>query len=105
MTTAAAAIGAQFEISIDGKPCSYRDRKDFAIEAAEQSERTLALRPAACSMTRRLCPQELWRGALIEGRVFWDCARRIVHRRLRHWFRFVYVIALFATRPDEDFTL
>ena len=23
--------GAQFEISIDGKPCSYRDRKDIAI--------------------------------------------------------------------------
>jgi hypothetical protein len=27
--------GAQFEISIDGKPCSYRDRKDIAIAAAE----------------------------------------------------------------------
>jgi hypothetical protein len=25
--------GAQFEIRIDGKPCTYRDRKDFAIEA------------------------------------------------------------------------
>ena len=24
---------AQFEISIDGKPCSYRDRKDIAIVA------------------------------------------------------------------------
>jgi hypothetical protein len=27
--------GAQFEISIDGKPRSYRDRKAVAIEAAE----------------------------------------------------------------------
>jgi hypothetical protein len=26
---------AQFEISIDGKPRSHRDRKDIAIEAAE----------------------------------------------------------------------
>jgi hypothetical protein len=31
--------GAQFEISIDGKPRSYRDRKDIAIEAAEQLKR------------------------------------------------------------------
>jgi hypothetical protein len=29
------APGAQFEISIDGKPRSHRDRKDIAIEAAE----------------------------------------------------------------------
>jgi hypothetical protein len=29
------APGAQFEISIDGKPCSYRDRKDIAIAATE----------------------------------------------------------------------
>jgi hypothetical protein len=27
--------GAQFEIRIDGTPRSYRDRKDYAIEAAE----------------------------------------------------------------------
>src|SRR5262245_40742071 len=27
--------GAQFEISIDGKPRSYRDQKEVAIEAAE----------------------------------------------------------------------
>jgi hypothetical protein len=26
--------GAQFEIRIDGTPRTYRDRKDFAIEAA-----------------------------------------------------------------------
>jgi hypothetical protein len=26
--------GAQFEIRIDGTPRSYRDRKDFAMEAA-----------------------------------------------------------------------
>ena len=26
--------GAQFEISIDGTPRTYRDRKDFAVEAA-----------------------------------------------------------------------
>ena len=29
------ALGAQFEISVDGKPRSYRDRKDLAIAAAE----------------------------------------------------------------------
>jgi len=26
--------GAQFEIRIDGSACSYRDRKDYAMEAA-----------------------------------------------------------------------
>jgi hypothetical protein len=26
--------GAQFEIRIDGRPRSYRDRKDYAMEAA-----------------------------------------------------------------------
>ena len=31
------APGAQFEISIDGTPRTYRDRKAFAIEAAELS--------------------------------------------------------------------
>jgi hypothetical protein len=35
----AKAPGAQFEISIDGKPCSYRDRKGLAIEAAEYLKR------------------------------------------------------------------
>jgi hypothetical protein len=30
---------AQFEISIDGKPNSYRDRKDIAIAAAEHLKR------------------------------------------------------------------
>jgi hypothetical protein len=29
------APGVQFEISVDGKPRSYRDRKAVAIEAAE----------------------------------------------------------------------
>jgi hypothetical protein len=29
------APGAQFEISLDGKPRSYRDRKAVAMEAAE----------------------------------------------------------------------
>jgi hypothetical protein len=29
------APGAQFEISVDGKPRSYRDRKAVAMEAAE----------------------------------------------------------------------
>ena len=29
--------GAQFEVSIDGTPRTYRDRKAFAIEAAELS--------------------------------------------------------------------
>ena len=27
-------IGAQFEIRIDGTPRTYRDRKDYAMEAA-----------------------------------------------------------------------
>jgi hypothetical protein len=31
----AKAQGAQFEISIDGTPRTYRDRKVFAIEAGE----------------------------------------------------------------------
>src|SRR5262249_16077513 len=31
--------GAQFEISIDGTPSTYRDRKAFAIEAAERLKR------------------------------------------------------------------
>jgi hypothetical protein len=31
--------GAHFEISIDGKPRSYRDRKSVAIEAAEHLKR------------------------------------------------------------------
>ena len=29
-----AMTGAQFEIRIDGTPRTYRDRKDYAIEAA-----------------------------------------------------------------------
>ena len=33
------ASRAQFEISIDGKPSSYRDRKDIAIAAAEYLKR------------------------------------------------------------------
>jgi hypothetical protein len=33
------APGAQFEISIDGTPRTYRDRKPFAIEAAERLKR------------------------------------------------------------------
>jgi hypothetical protein len=33
------APGAQFEISVDGKPRSYRDRKAIAIEAAEYLKR------------------------------------------------------------------
>jgi hypothetical protein len=35
MTPLTKAPGAQFEISIDGKPRSYRDQKAVAIEAAE----------------------------------------------------------------------
>ena len=31
--------GAQFEISIDSTPRTYRDRKEFAIEAAEHLKR------------------------------------------------------------------
>jgi hypothetical protein len=31
--------GAQFELSIDGKPFSYRNRKDIAIAAAEYLKR------------------------------------------------------------------
>src|SRR6476646_3196157 len=30
-----AMTGAEFEISIDGTPRSYRDRKDYAMEAAQ----------------------------------------------------------------------
>jgi len=33
------AHGAQFEISIDGTPRTYRDRKAFAIESAEYLKR------------------------------------------------------------------
>ena len=33
------APGAQFEISIDGTPRTYRDLKPFAIEAAEYQKR------------------------------------------------------------------
>ena len=33
------ASSAQFEISIDGKPSSYRNRKDIAIAAAEYLKR------------------------------------------------------------------
>ena len=29
-------MGAQFEIRIDGTPRTYRDRKDYAMEAARQ---------------------------------------------------------------------
>jgi hypothetical protein len=32
----AKAPGAQFEISVDGTPRTYRDRKAFTIEAAER---------------------------------------------------------------------
>jgi hypothetical protein len=39
MTPLAKAPGAQFEISIDGKPRSYRDRKAVALEAAEDLKR------------------------------------------------------------------
>jgi hypothetical protein len=39
MTPLEKAHGAQFEISIDGKPRSYRDRKAVAIEAAEYLKR------------------------------------------------------------------
>jgi hypothetical protein len=35
MTPLTKAPGSQFEISIDGKPRSYRDLKTVAIEAAE----------------------------------------------------------------------
>jgi hypothetical protein len=35
MTSLTKASGAQFEISIDGKPRSYRDLKTVAIEPAE----------------------------------------------------------------------
>jgi hypothetical protein len=32
-------LGAQFEISIDGTPRTYRDLKPLAVEAAEQLKR------------------------------------------------------------------
>jgi hypothetical protein len=39
MTPIGKAPGANFEISIDGKPRSYRDLKAVAIEAAEHLKR------------------------------------------------------------------
>lgn len=39
MTPLGKAPSAHFEISIDGKPRSYRDRKSVAIEAAEHLKR------------------------------------------------------------------
>jgi hypothetical protein len=39
MRPLAKAPGAQFEISIDGTPRTYRDRKAFAIEAAARLKR------------------------------------------------------------------
>jgi hypothetical protein len=39
MNLTKAMPGAQFEISVDGKPRSYRDRKAVAIEAAEYFKR------------------------------------------------------------------
>ena len=39
VTIKKASGSAQFEISIDGKPNSYRDRKDIAIAAAEHLKR------------------------------------------------------------------
>jgi hypothetical protein len=39
MIPLAKAPGAQLEISVDGKPRSYRDRKAVAIEAAEYLKR------------------------------------------------------------------
>jgi hypothetical protein len=39
MTPLGKAPGAQFEITVDGKPRSYRDRKAVAIEAAEYLKR------------------------------------------------------------------
>jgi hypothetical protein len=40
--------GAQFEIRIDGTPRSYRDRKDYAMEAAEFLK---SKNPCHCSTT------------------------------------------------------
>jgi hypothetical protein len=39
MTVEGAAAAAQYEILIDGKPCSYRERKDIAVAAAEHLKR------------------------------------------------------------------
>ena len=39
MMPVAKALGAQFEVSIDGMPRTYRDRKALAIEAAEHLKR------------------------------------------------------------------
>jgi hypothetical protein len=39
------ASGAQFEISIDGKPRSYRDRKAIAIEAHRVGAQEKVRRP------------------------------------------------------------
>jgi hypothetical protein len=37
MASTTALTGAQFEIRIDGTPRTYRDRKDYAMEAARFS--------------------------------------------------------------------
>ena len=46
------APGAQFEISIDGKPRSYDDRKAVAIEVAEYLKWKYPLQPTALMQHR-----------------------------------------------------
>jgi hypothetical protein len=66
MTPLGKALGAQFEISVDGKPRSYRDRKAVAIEAAEYlkwKHRTASSgRISQAGRRRRWCITQGWRG-------------------------------------------
>jgi hypothetical protein len=49
VTIKKAPVRAQFEISIDGKPCSYRDRKDIAIRCGGDERCPLSdHRPTRC---------------------------------------------------------
>ena len=45
MTTAGKALAARFEISIDGVPRSYRDRREIAVEAAGGSWSSIRTAP------------------------------------------------------------
>ena len=52
--------GAQFEIRMDGKPRSYRDRKDYAMEAARLTSSSLQRKLAICAI---VLPRAISRGS------------------------------------------
>ena len=45
--------GAQFEVRIDGTPRTYRDRKDFAMEAGRYQEQAAAQHSRGQRLTKR----------------------------------------------------